>query len=156
MGSVSNSSGFGATVNGDGLVTLYNLQGEPVEVAESSVELLINAGFRRVKLDIDAQLSELMVAFDAAKSAAKRMVEGIVSDGVIDAQDNVNYAVAQTAMTRLDQSYAQIYNDLHALYPTKQATGVAMMVKDSEGNLVPSEVDPGQVDLYLEKGATRI
>jgi hypothetical protein len=149
-----NDSGFSAEVNGNPIVTLYNLNGDRVEVESVYVDTLIAAGFRRTKLDISEQKTNLLAMFDAAKAAASRFIDGVVGDGSIDPNDDANYEASQKAMSLLGEAYLQIFADLHALFPLAQGTGVLMNGVDEDGKPAVVEVDPNQADLYIEKGFT--
>lgn len=139
---------IGAAINGPQVVTLYNLEGQAIQIDATNVDYWLGLGFRRTIADPIASAKALKAMFKAAGVAVDAYVDGVTSDGVIDPADDAAYATFAQAMREIEVTANQLHLDLARLYPVKQGPSVAML--DENGTEV--RVDPGQVDLYLAKG----
>lgn len=137
-----------AAVASQGTVQLFNDEGAVLFVLEDQVSYWVDRGFRKTKFDIQGSLSELTSYMEAAMSAVNIFVEGVESDGSIDASDDGNKAAAEVAFTKVFDTWISLYADISRKYPNTQATGVKLVNLDG----TETEVDPSQVDFHIEKG----
>ena len=121
-----------------------------VSVGQEDIEYWLRRGFRRNKLDVSTNVSELFTLFDEAKRAIAEYVDGCTRDGVIDPGDQAAGYVATQTMSMIATRYIQLMADIAVLYPIK-ATGNVVTLYKTNGNVVEEitiEDSPNQVDIY--------
>jgi hypothetical protein len=122
------------------LVTLWSPKDKALIVAaEHANELIAEYGFRRDYADVEATAAEARLLFDAARDAFERFVAGVVSDGVLDPNDDAAYLTATTAIRQLDTTVQRAMTAIHHKYPVKQVQEQVEMV-DWQGGVHPVDV----------------
>ena len=141
-----------AQVGGPEIVTLYNLDGQAIQVNGAKVEYWLGIGFRHTIADPVASAKALKAMFKAAGNAVDAYVDGVISDGAIDPADDAAYATFVQAMREIEITANQLHLDITRLYRVKQGPAVAML--DENGQ--PVHVDPSQVAQYTTIGYTLV
>jgi hypothetical protein len=140
-----------AVLNGPEEVTLFHASGKTIRVPEADAAFWLDQGFRHDIADLGATVAELKAVFPEALDAIVRYAEGVQVDGVIDPSDDAAKATAEYSMRRLELLWGQLNRDINYRYAVKQGEAVAMATPDGTA----MDVDPNDVERYLEQGWTR-
>jgi len=132
-------------------VTLYNDHGRRITVDEADVDYWLGQGFRREKLDVLLLRQEVLLALRAAVPAVERFVDVALADGVLDPDDQGDYAAACMAMAHLVDRWNWLNYAVSAQFPVAQGEGVLMRAPDG----LEHRIDPGQVATYEAEGFSR-
>lgn len=138
---------------GPSTTELFNDAGVSIFVKDNEVEYWTSNGFRKTKFDIEATRSALKAYLGATALAVDEFVNGVLADEQIDTADQAALAAAMTALSLVAETWNQLYSDAFRRYSVVSSNTATKML-DLEGNT--TDIDPGQVALYLDKGFTEV
>src|ERR1041385_9318179 len=99
------------------MVTLYK-HGVSIPIPADAVERFVSDGWLRESPDdLPRLLQEIEQFSKELPSAAKRYVESVQKDGVIDTADDAEMAVAERCFSELRQRFIALHTVVHAVYP---------------------------------------
>src|SRR5438093_8389731 len=92
-------------VNAPADVELFDEAGKRIRVALADEPHWLSKGYTRTQLDPAALLEDLMVNFDAARSAIAEYAKAVLADRIIDHADEGARATAHVAMREVEQAW---------------------------------------------------